>query len=438
MWKDVYNKKLKSIEEAILSLPKNVTVVVGLAATEAQGFLSNVHKYKDHFESLRVLTCLNMKEYPLFSDKDSEEVFNNHSWFFSPPTRKARKNGLKTVDYVPNNLHMAGTDKLVAEKEEGRTIVFWGAVTPMIEENGFFSLGLSNVYEMEVLEQADKVIFEVNDKMPWIHGETGVHINQADIIVESSWEVPPLPIVEPTETEVTIAQHIADLVEDGSTIQIGIGGIPNAVAKLLGDKKDLGVHTEMFTESMIDLFENGAITNSKKTLWKGKSVCTFALGSERMYKWLDNNPGVWVMKGNYVNDPYVIAQNDNMVSINTAISVDLQGQVVSEAIGTRQFSGTGGQLDTHRGAIKSKNGKGIIALRSTAKDGKISTITVAHPKGATISVPRHDIDYVVTEFGVAHLRGRSLSERVELLIGIAHPDFREELRKEAKEIGYIL
>jgi len=438
MWKDVYNKKLKSIEEAILSLPKNVTVVVGLAATEAQGFLSNVHKYKDHFESLRVLTCLNMKEYPLFSDKESEEVFNNHSWFFSPPTRKARKNGLKTVDYVPNNLHMAGTDKLVAEKEEGRTIVFWGAVTPMIEENGFFSLGLSNVYEMEVLEQADKVIFEVNDKMPWIHGETGVHINQADIIVESSWEVPPLPIVEPTETEVTIAQHIADLVEDGSTIQIGIGGIPNAVAKLLGDKKDLGVHTEMFTESMIDLFENGAITNSKKTLWKGKSVCTFALGSERMYKWLDNNPGVWVMKGNYVNDPYVIAQNDNMVSINTAISVDLQGQVVSEAIGTRQFSGTGGQLDTHRGAIKSKNGKGIIALRSTAKDGKISTITVAHPKGATISVPRHDIDYVVTEFGVAHLRGRSLSERVELLIGIAHPDFREELRKEAKEIGYIL
>jgi acyl-CoA hydrolase len=189
---------------------------------------------------------------------------------------------------------------------------------------------------------------------------------------------------------------------------------------------------------MIDLFESGAITNSKKTLWKGKSICTFALGSKRMYKWLDDNPGVWVMKGNYVNDPFVIAQNDNMVSINTAISVDLQGQVVSEAIGTRQFSGTGGQLDTHRGAIKSKNGKGIIALRSTAKNGKISTITVAHPKGATISVPRHDIDYVVTEYGVAHLRGKSLAERVELLIGIAHPNFREQLKKEAKEIGYIL
>lgn len=438
MWKDVYNKKLKSIEEAILSLPKTVTVVVGLAATEAQGFLSNVHKYKDHFDSLRVLTCLNMKEYPFFADKEYEEKMNNHSWFFSPPTRKARKNGLKTVDYIPNNLHMAGTDKLVAEKKEGRTLVFWGAVAPMLEENGFFNLGLSNVYEMEVMEQADRVVFEVNDQMPFIHGETGVHINQADTIVESSWEVPPLPIVEPTETEVTIAQHIADLVEDGSTIQIGIGGIPNAVAKLLDNKKDLGVHTEMFTESMIDLFESGAITNSKKTLWKGKSVCTFALGSKRMYKWLNDNPGVWVMKGNYVNDPYVIAQNDNMVSINTAISVDLQGQVVSEAIGTRQFSGTGGQLDTHRGAIKSKNGKGIIALRSTAKDGKISTITVAHPRGATISVPRHDIDYVVTEFGVAHLRGKSLAERVELLINIAHPDFREQLKQEAKEIGYIL
>jgi acyl-CoA hydrolase len=438
MWKDVYNKKLRTIEDAILSLPKTVTVVVGMAAAEAQGFLSNVHKYKDHFDSLRVLTCLNMKEYPFFAEREYEEKMNNHSWFFSPPTRKARKNGLKTVDYIPNNLHMAGTDKLVAEKDEGRTLVFWGTVTPMLEENGFFNLGLSNVYEMEMLEQADRVIFEVNDQMPFIHGETGVHINQADMIVESSWEVPPLPIVEPTETEVTIAQHIADLVEDGSTIQIGIGGIPNAVAKLLDNKKDLGVHTEMFTESMIDLFESGAITNSKKTLWKGKSICTFALGSKRMYKWLDDNPGVWVMKGNYVNDPFVIAQNDNMVSINTAISVDLQGQVVSEAIGTRQFSGTGGQLDTHRGAIKSKNGKGIIALRSTAKNGKISTITVAHPKGATISVPRHDIDYVVTEYGVAHLRGKSLAERVELLIGIAHPNFREQLKKEAKEIGYIL
>lgn len=438
MWKNVYNEKLKSIEEAILSLPKTVTVVVGLAASEAQGFLSNVHKYKDHFDSLRVLTCLDMKEYPFFENKEYEGKMVNHSWFFSPPTRKARENGLKTVDYIPNNLHMAGTDKLVAEKNEGRTLVFWGTVSPMHEDNGFFSLGISNVYEMEVFEQADRVILEVNDQMPFLHGETGIHINQADAVVENSWEVPTLPAVEPTETEVTIAQYIADLVEDGSTIQIGIGGIPNAVAKLLDNKKDLGVHTEMFTESMIDLFECGAINNTKKTLWRGKSVCAFALGSKRMYKWLNDNPGVWFMRGHYVNDPYVIAQNDNMISINTAISVDLQGQVVSEAIGARQFSGTGGQLDTHRGAIKSKNGKGIIALRSTAKNGKISTITVAHPKGATISVPRHDVDYVVTEFGVAHLRGKSLSERVKLLISIAHPNYREQLKREAKEIGYIL
>ncbi|MDN5342959.1 acetyl-CoA hydrolase/transferase family protein [Oceanotoga sp. DSM 15011] len=437
MWRKQYNNKLKSIEDAILSLPKRATVVVGLAATEAQGFLSNLHKYKDNFEYIKVLTCLNMKEYPFFMEKEYENKFANHSWFYAPPTRKAKSEGLCTVDYIPNNLHMAGTDKIMSEKEDDSKLVFWGTVTPMLENSGYFSLGLSNVYEMEVIENADMVVLEVNNNMPWIHGETQVHINQADYIVESDWEIPALPIVEPSELEEKIAKYIADLVDDGSTIQIGIGGIPNAVAKLLVDKRDLGVHTEMFTESMIDLFEAGVITNNKKNLWKGRSICTFALGSKRMYEWLNNNPGVWVMRGSYVNDPFVIAQNDNMISINTAISVDLQGQVVSEAIGTKQFSGTGGQLDTHRGAIKSKNGKGIIALRSTAKKGAISTIVSAHPQGSTISVPRHDVDYVVTEFGVAHLRGKSLSQRVKALIEISHPDFREKLLTEAKELGYI-
>ncbi|WGS65112.1 acetyl-CoA hydrolase/transferase family protein [Marinitoga aeolica] len=437
MWKAMYENRLKNIEEVILSLPKRATIITGLASAEAQGLLENLHKYKKHFERLKVVTCLNMKEYDFFMNEEYEDVYDNHSWFLSPPTRKAQKMGLNTVDFIPNNLHMAGTDKLMAEKEEGNIVIFWGTVTPMHEKTGYFNLGISNVYELDVLENADMVILEVNDKFIWTHGETQVHISQANYIVENSWDIPELPIVEPTETEKIIAQYISELVDDGSTLQIGIGGIPNAVAKLLNHKKDLGIHTEMFTESMIDLFESGAITNMKKTLWKGKFVCTFALGTKRMYEWLNNNPGVWIMRGRYVNDPYIIAKNDNMVSINTAITIDLSGQVCSESLGTRQYSGTGGQLDTHRGAVMSKNGKGIIALRSTAKKGTISTIVPMLPQGSYVTVPRQDLDYVVTEYGVAHLRGKSFRERVKAMINISHPDFRDELKKEAKKLGYL-
>nr|WP_246434159.1 acetyl-CoA hydrolase/transferase C-terminal domain-containing protein [Spirochaeta isovalerica] len=306
-----------------------------------------------------------------------------------------------------------------------------------MEKSGFFSLGLSNVYEQEVIEMADMVILEVNDKVPVTHGDTQIHMKDVDYIVEYSKDLPTIGVLEPSDVEKTIAGHIAELVEDGATLQVGIGGIPNAVCGLLSDKKDLGIHTEMFTESMIDLFEAGVITNKKKTLWPGKFICTFALGSQRMYDWLADNPAVLILRGSYVNDPYVISQNDNMVSINTAISVDLTGQVCSESLGTVQYSGTGGQLDTHRGAVMSKGGKGIIALRSTAKGGTLSTITAVLAEGAKVTVPRQDIDYVVTEYGVAHLRGGTIAQRVKALIAIAHPDFRDRLTDEARKLKYI-
>ena len=338
---------------------------------------------------------------------------------------------------MPNNLHAAGYEKALAEKEAGNFLVFWGAVTPMQEKSGYFNLGISNVYEHDVIEMADMVVLEVNPHVPHMHGETQVHINQVDLITEYENPLPTIPIPQPSEVEEQIAGHIAGLVNDGACLQIGIGGIPNAVAKLLKTKNDLGIHTEMFTESMIELFNEGVITNLKKNFWPGKIVCTFAMGSQDMYDWIDDNPGVLVLKGRYVNDPYVIAQNDNMVSINTAISVDMTGQVCSESLGSVQYSGTGGQLDTHRGAIMSKGGTGIIALRSTAKKGTVSTITPALAQGSIISVPRHDIDTVVTEYGVAKLRGRTVSARANALINIAHPDFREELRAEARKLGHI-
>ncbi|KUK83214.1 MULTISPECIES: acetyl-CoA hydrolase/transferase family protein [Petrotoga] len=438
MWKEKYKQKLMSIDDAILSLPKRVSVVVSMAAAEGQGFLKNVHKFKDHFEKIKVITCLDMGHYEFFLNKEYEGTFELQTWFFSEPTRKSKyEDKLKIIDYIPNNLHMAGLDKVMAEKEEGNTLVFWGTSTPMREKTGYFNLGISNVYEKDLAENADIVVMEVNEKMPFVHGDTEWHINNVNVVVESNWEIPEIPISEPKEEEKKIAQYIADIIEDGSTLQIGIGGIPNAVGKLLETKKDLGIHTEMLTESMIDLFEKGVITNMRKSLWKGKFVIAFALGTKRMYEFIDDNPGIFELRGRFVNDPYVVCQNDNMVSLNTAISLDLTGQVVSEAIGTKQFSGTGGQLDTHRGAIKSKNGKGIIALRSTAKKGSISTIVPMLPQGAPITVPRQDLDYVVTEWGVAHLRGRSAGERAKKLISISHPDFRKELEQEAIKMGLI-
>lgn len=436
-WTGEYKNKLRTIDEAIEALPTKASVIMGMASMETQGFMSRVHEHAEHFERLHVLSCLNLGSYPFCEDPAYQGTFVNDNWFYGPSNRAAAKAGYKLVDFIPNNLHRAGTDKLVALKEEGHTIVYWGPVTPMQDRTGFFNLGLSNVYELEVIEAADIVVLEVNRHVPWIHGDTQVHLGRAGMIVEHDAELPTIPILPPGETEKQIASHITPLVSDGATLQIGIGGIPNAVAAQLSGKRELGIHTEMFTESMIDLFDEGVISNTKKTLWPGKFVFTFALGSARMYEWLDDNPSVIELRGSYVNNPYVISQNDNMVSINTALSVDLTGQVCSESLAHVQYSGTGGQLDTHRGASMSRGGKGIIALRSTAKKGTLSTITPTLAPGSAVTVPRQDLDWVVTEHGAVHMKGRTAAERAAAMIAIAHPDFRDELTREAKKLGYV-
>ncbi|OAA31817.1 acetyl-CoA hydrolase [Kosmotoga arenicorallina S304] len=431
-WKELYRKKLLSLDSALNLIKTNQKIVVSMVSMEPKGLLDNLHKISDRVKNVSVTSCLNMREYPFFMDSQYNGTFINESWFYSAPVRKAAESGYKTVSYIPNNLHNAGTDRIVSNKPD----IFWGVASPM-DKNGYMTLSLSNVYERDMVENADIVVLEVNEKAPKTHGETQVHISEVDHVIENNFDIPELPVVEPSETEKHIARHISALIEDGSTLQIGIGGIPNAVAKLLEDKRDLGIHTEMFTESMIELFEKGIITNRRKTLWPGKFICTFALGTKKMYEFVEDNPGIFVLRGKYVNDPYIIAQNEKMVSINTAITVDLTGQVCSEAIGTRHYSGTGGQLDTHRGATMSKGGKGIIALRSTAKHGTISTIVPLLPPGSPVTVPRQDIDYVVTEYGIAHLRGLSVKQRVEALVNIAHPDFRNQLKKEASKLNLI-
>ena len=272
-----------------------------------------------------------------------------------------------------------------------------------------------------------------------------IHESQIDYFIEADYPCPPIPDVPFTEKDAAIGKIISGLVPDGACIQLGIGGIPNAVAEGLKEKNDLGVHTELITSGMMELVKMGVITNKRKQLNRGQMVATMALGSPELYAFIDHNPGVALYDGAWVNDPYVIAQNDNQISINTSLEVDLTGQCASESIGSRQFSGTGGQSDTAVGAQMSKGGRSIIALYSTAmvKDKatgerhEVSKITAQLQRGAAVSLSRNDADLIVTEYGVADLRGANINERVRSLIEIAHPKFREQLWEDALRAGII-
>ena len=422
-----YQEKLITIPEAVSKVKSNQKVVTAMAASEPQGLLHELENRRDELENVNIVSCLMMGDYN-FLEPEMRGTFLNETWFYGPADRENHKHG--NVTYIPNNLHEAGMKKL----ENDDLNIFWGTATPM-DENGFFSLSLGLTYEKMMIEDENTmVVLEINENLPWTLGDTQVHISQVDHLVENTSPLIEVPPIEPGEEEKKIGEYVAEMIEDGSTLQLGIGGIPNAIAHSLKDKNDLGVHTEMFTDGMVDLFKAGAITNQKKTLWKGKMVGTFAMGTKKLYDFIDTNLAVEFQQGNVTNDPCIIGQNHKMVSVNTALQVDLTGQVCSEAIGNKHYSGTGGQVDTHRGAQRSEGGKGIIALRSTAKGGEISTILAELPAGSKVTLGRNDIDYIVTEYGVAHLKGKSIRDRVDAMINIAHPDFRDELRKKAKEI----
>jgi len=425
-FQELYKQKLITIPEAVSKVKSNQKVCTAMAASEPQGLLTELGKHKSDLENVNVVSCLMMGDYE-FLKPEMKGHFLNETWFYGPGDRANHKHG--NVTYIPNNLHEAGKIKI----ENDNINIFWGTATSM-DKNGFFSLSLGLTYEKQMIENIDVVVLEINENLPWTLGDTQVHISDVDFVVENNAPLIELPYIEPGEVEEQIGKNVASLIEDGSTLQLGIGGIPNAIAHHLKDKKDLGIHTEMFTDGMVDLFRKGIITNKKKTIWKGKMVGTFALGTQKLYDFIDKNLAVEFQQGKVTNDPYILGQNNKMVSINTALQVDVTGQVCSEAIGNKHYSGTGGQVDTHRGAQRSPKGKGIIALRSTAKDGKYSTILAQLPIGSKITLGRNDIDYIVTEYGVAHLKGKSIRDRVDALISIAHPDFRDEIRRKAQEL----
>lgn len=437
---DLYKSKVKSIPEVLKMIKSDDLFITSLGGSEPMEILKELHKIRENGVKGCVLTnCLPMGDYEFIKNAEYKDTIFVDGWFYSPSLRKAHKNG--NVSHIPQHLHSALTKKLFAAKADGKRKVLLATASPM-DNHGYLSLSLGCTYEKQLINDGALVIVEVNPFLPRTFGDTTININQIDAIVEVSYKVPALPDVPFTEKDAIIGQYIAELVEDGATIQLGIGGIPNAVAEALKTKKHLGIHTEMFTDGMVDLIECGAVDNSKKTLYPEKSVATFALGTRRLYDFLDDNPSILFKNGMWTNDSYVIGQNYKMTSINTTLEVDLFGQCASEAIGHVQFSGTGGQADTAIGAQLSEGGKSIIALYSTAdikneqgEKVKVSKIVPMMKPGAIVSLSRNDVDYVVTEYGVAWLRGRAIRERVERLINIAHPDFRDEIRFEAKKNG---
>jgi len=429
---ELFKKKRVSLSEAVSLVQSDHTIAVALAGSEPPGLLEELGNHKDRLENIKVWVGLPLRKYAFVLNPTMAGHFFVENWFYGAPDREVHPQG--RISYIPNNLHAAAKVRLDAAG--GKLDIFWGTATPP-DKRGFMSLSLGIVYEKYLIERADMVVLEINENLPWTLGDTQVHISDVDFVVENYQQLFELPTSEPTDWEKAIGGYIAELIDDGSTLQLGIGGIPNAITAYLTERRDLGVHTEMFNDGMVDLYEAGAITGNLKTLWKGKMVGAFALGTKKLYNFIDNNLGVEFQQGKVTNDPHIIGQNYKMISVNTALQVDLYGQVCSQSMGHRHFSGTGGQLDTHRGAQLSPGGRGIIALHSAVKGNTISTIVPRLTEGAQVTVASQDIDTVATEFGIAELKGRTVKQRAEALIKIAHPSFRDWLHEEVEKLGIV-
>lgn len=420
-WIDDYKSKLCTAEQAVSHIRSGDRVVVGHATGEpvvlTDAMVANAEAYRD----VEIVHMVAMGKAG-YCRPEMAAHFRHNSLFLGGSTRKAIADG--QGDFTPVYLHKV-PDLLRSRLHPNVALL---QLSPP-DEHGYCSFGISVDYTKPAAEAADMRIAQINRNMPRTMGDCFIHVRDLDHIVEA--DQPLLELSPPTisDVEQAIGKNCASLVEDGDTLQLGIGAIPDAVLLFLKGKKDLGIHTEMFSDGVVELVEAGVINNRRKNLHRGKIVATFLMGTRRLYDYAHNNPEVQMMPVDYVNNPAVIAQNDNLVSINSCVQVDLMGQVVSSSIGTRQISGVGGQVDFVRGANMSKNGRTIMAMPSTSK-GSISKIVPIIDEGAAVTTTRYDVNYVVTEYGVAQLQGKTLRERARALIPIAHPDFRESLAVE--------
>ncbi|MCB2295491.1 4-hydroxybutyrate CoA-transferase [Clostridium algoriphilum] len=426
-WKGIYKRRIVKPEEAVTYIKSGDRVVVGHAAGEPTVLIDAMVANKENYRNVEIvnLVVLGKGEY---AKSGMEKNFRNNSIFASTPTRDAIESG--RGDFTPCFFHQV--PKLFSKGYMPVDVALVQVSSP--NEHGYCSFGVSNDYTKPAAENAKIVIAEINDKMPRTMGDSFIHLSDIDYIVETSHPIIELPPPKIGEVEKKIGEHCASLVEDGSTLQLGIGAIPEAVLLFLKDKRNLGIHSEMISDGVVELVEAGVITNKMKTLHPGTIVVSFLMGTKRLYDFVNNNPLVEMYPVDYVNDPIVIMKNYKMVSINACVQVDLMGQVCSESIGRRQISGVGGQVDFVRGVSMSEDGISIIAIPSTASKGKISKIVPVLGAGAVVTTSRTDVDYIVTEYGIAHLKGKTLRDRARALINIAHPDFREGLIEEFKNI----
>jgi len=427
---ELYRQKLVTAEEAVRIIKSGDHIVFPVGAGEPQLLPEALVRRKDELEGVTINQILPIRKATYMQPELSRHIRHN-AWFASGATRQGVNEGW--MDFAPNYFHEV--PRLI-EQNLFPVDVVMATVSPM-DQHGFFSFSCGIDYATTAARKARTVILEVNPNAPRTLGNTFYHISDVTYVVENNAPMPELTIPPITKTEEAIGGYVAELIEDGSTVQIGFGGIPNAVTQFLFKKKDLGIHTEMVTDGMVDLVASGAVNNKKKTLHPGKIIGTFALGTKRLYEFLNDNPLIEMHPVSYTNDPYVIGQNHKMVAINAAIEVDLLGQCASESIGTKQWSGTGGQADFGRGVNISPGGKGFITLPSTAKNGAISRIVPVLNQGAAVTTSKNTVDHVVTEFGVAKLRGKTARQRAQALIAIAHPDYRGELTAAARKMNLI-
>lgn len=431
-----YNRKVVTAEEAVKTIIPGDRIIIQGGCAVPFALVNAMVERKDELHDVEIVHILTVGDLP-YLKPEMEGHFRHNAYFIGANSRKAVNEG--RADFTP--IYLYEYPLLFTQGIIPLDIAFIHVSLP--DEHGFCSYGVDVGPIKNPADKAKTVIAQVNAKMPRTLGDSFIHINKINYIVEVDEAIRELPQVEknlPPEIEKiyqSIGYHISELIDNGSTLQMGIGAIPDSVLNFLYNKKALGIHSEMFSDGIIGLVEQGIITNERKSIHRGKIIAGFVLGTKKLFDFIDNNPLCEFHPQEYVNDPFVIAKNDKMVAINSAIEVDITGQVCSDSIGTRIYSGFGGQVDFIRGAAHSNGGKPIIALPATTKDGKYSKIVTQLKPGAGVITNRADVHYVVTEYGIAQLFGKPIRQRVRELINIAHPAFRDELQKYAYENKYL-
>jgi len=426
-WRQYYKNRTVPPEEAAKTVKSGHRVVLGHACGEPRCVIAELVSRAEELKDVEIVHMVAMGE-SLYCRPEHSKSFRHNGLFIGASTRKAVAEG--RADYTP--CFFSEIPSLFRDNVLPVDVAMIIVSTP--DSNGYVSLGISVDYTLQAALSAKIVIAEVNPQMPVTGEESLLHVRDIDYFVLSNMPLYELSPPQIGAVENAIGGHIAGLIKDGDCLQLGIGAIPDAVLGFLKDKKDLGIHTEMISDGVMELAKKGVINGVRKQLHLGKITLTFIMGTAELYRWVDNNPMIEAYPVDYTNDQYVIAGNDNVISINSAIAIDLMGQVASDTIGARQFSGVGGQVDFVRGAARSRGGRSIIALPATAKKGRVSRVVTTLEAGQAVTTSRNDVDYVVTEYGVAHIKGKTCKQRAQALINIASPQFRDQLRNECREL----